>query len=150
MLQDEHPQITMLSFSMSKNQKNSMRELLVLGEDIFYVSADALSVPLCTCTKASMQSKTHHAYASARSHARGLTECRTAELIGARMHASYVFQSMCHVLVWHCLPNLHSTSCVLQRPRPGASISRARHASKVYSTTFDLNMYIRFALMLLW
>ena len=72
---------------------------LRLNADIFYVSFDALSVPLCTCTKASMQSKIHHEYASARSHARGVTEFRTAELIGARKHAPYVVQRMCHVLV---------------------------------------------------
>ena len=71
---------------------------LRLNEDILYVSFDALSVPLCTCTKVSMQCNANHEYESARSHARGLAEFGTTELIGARLHVPYVVDNMWHVL----------------------------------------------------
>ena len=55
---------------------------------IDYQALDELNIKRAELMgKVPTQSKTEHDYASARSHARGLTEVRTEQLIGARMRA---------------------------------------------------------------
>ena len=101
-----------------------------------------LPLTRCACPYAHLPKRpckgNNDEYASALSPARCATEFRTTELIGARMHASYVVQSMWRVLVSHCVRNKHTATHVLQRPWPGPYLAHALVCSRASAQ----NMYM--------